>query len=120
MLEGANMRLGTAPVNDASAPEVAAVRQRRGLPPRRAWGAERERALLFKNLATLRTDAPVFRNVDELGWRGPTGAEQNRLKNDRAPDELGGPVVFLACAPSPHRPYHLRFPTPNPNKRCTA
>lgn len=35
-------------------------------------GEERGRALLFKNLATLRTDAPLFENVDLLGWRGPT------------------------------------------------
>jgi 5'-3' exonuclease len=28
-------------------------------------------ALLFKKLATLRTDAPLFQNVDELRWRGP-------------------------------------------------
>lgn len=27
-------------------------------------------ALLFKDLATLRTDAPLFKNVDELRWRG--------------------------------------------------
>jgi 5'-3' exonuclease len=33
---------------------------------------ERERALLFKDLATLRTDAPVFESVEELRWRGPT------------------------------------------------
>jgi 5'-3' exonuclease len=32
----------------------------------------RELALLFKNLATLRTDARLFRDVDELRWRGPT------------------------------------------------
>jgi len=32
----------------------------------------RELALLFKTLATLRTDAPLFENVDELRWRGPT------------------------------------------------
>ena len=30
------------------------------------------RALLFKNLATLRIDAPLFKNVDELRWKGPT------------------------------------------------
>ncbi len=30
-----------------------------------------ELALLFKNLATLRTDAALFRNVDELRWQGP-------------------------------------------------
>ena len=29
-------------------------------------------ALLFKNLATLRTDAPLFDDVEELRWRGPT------------------------------------------------
>ncbi len=34
----------------------------------------RERALLFKNLATLRTDAPLFRNVDELRWNGPAAS----------------------------------------------
>ena len=29
-------------------------------------------ALLFKELATLRIDAPLFKRVDELRWRGPT------------------------------------------------
>ena len=29
-------------------------------------------ALLFKELATLRTDAPLFKDVDELRWRGTT------------------------------------------------
>ncbi len=40
--------------------------------PPNVLGDARERALVFKNLATLRTDAPVFRDVDELRWRGPT------------------------------------------------
>jgi 5'-3' exonuclease len=31
-------------------------------------------ALLFRDLATLRTDAPVFESIDELRWRGPTQA----------------------------------------------
>jgi 5'-3' exonuclease len=34
----------------------------------------RDLALLFKDLATLRTDALLFRAVDELRWRGPTNA----------------------------------------------
>ena len=34
----------------------------------------RARALLFKELATLRTDAKLFENVDELEWRGSTAA----------------------------------------------
>ena len=33
-----------------------------------------ERALLFKNLATLRTDAALFRNVSELRWKGPAAS----------------------------------------------
>ena len=43
-------------------------------PPDVLGGDKRERALLFKTLATLRTDAPLFRDVDELRWRGPTVA----------------------------------------------
>src|SRR3977135_1531795 len=35
---------------------------------------QRDLALLFKDLATLRTDAPLFKNVNELRWRGPTDA----------------------------------------------
>lgn len=35
-------------------------------------GERRDRALLFKQLATLRTEAPLFTNLDELQWRGPT------------------------------------------------
>ena len=40
--------------------------------PPEVLGDRRELALLFKKLATLRTDAPLFTNVDELQWRGPT------------------------------------------------
>lgn len=35
---------------------------------------ERDRALLFRDLATLRTDVPVFDSVDDLRWNGPTPA----------------------------------------------
>jgi 5'-3' exonuclease len=34
-------------------------------------GEQREHARLFKTLATLRTDAPLFNDVDQLTWRGP-------------------------------------------------
>jgi 5'-3' exonuclease len=40
--------------------------------PPQALGERRDLALLFKKLATLRTDAPLFSDVDELQWRGPT------------------------------------------------
>ena len=36
--------------------------------------AERDRALLFRTLATLRTDIPLFTSVDELEWKGATPA----------------------------------------------
>jgi 5'-3' exonuclease len=35
---------------------------------------QRDEALLFRKLATLRTDIPLFDNVDELQWAGPTPA----------------------------------------------
>lgn len=40
--------------------------------PPQILGERRELALLFKRLATLRTDAPLFADIDELRWRGPT------------------------------------------------
>ena len=54
----------------------------------RAWGLKlpragslaatltrnRDMARLFRELATLRTDVPVFESVDDLAWRGPTPA----------------------------------------------
>ena len=42
--------------------------------PPNVLGDQQDRALLFKHLATLRTDAPLFRDVDELEWRGPTSS----------------------------------------------
>ena len=35
---------------------------------------ERERAMLFRTLATLRTDIALFDDVDQLRWNGPTPA----------------------------------------------
>ncbi len=46
--------------------------------------ANRTLALLFKDLATLRSDAPLFKNVDELEWRGTTpefGAMAEKIGN---------------------------------------
>jgi 5'-3' exonuclease len=40
--------------------------------PPRVLEENGELALLFKTLATLRTDAPLFQDVDELRWHGPT------------------------------------------------
>jgi len=40
--------------------------------PAKVLGERMQDALLFKRLATLRTDAKVFTDVESLRWRGPT------------------------------------------------
>jgi 5'-3' exonuclease len=42
--------------------------------PPEVLGDRRDLALLFKDLAMLRSSAPVFHEVDDLRWRGPTPA----------------------------------------------
>ena len=42
--------------------------------PSDVLGPNREAALLFKTLAVLRTDAPLFTDVDQLRWTGATPA----------------------------------------------
>jgi 5'-3' exonuclease len=52
---------------------------------------ERDRAFLFRTLATLRTDIPLFHSVDDLYWKGPTpefaalGARLNAAVTDKTP-----------------------------------
>ena len=55
---------------------------------------ERERALLFRDLATLRTDVPLFDDVNELRWNGPTPAFRPlaaTLDAARTPEGAGRP-----------------------------
>ena len=42
--------------------------------------AQRDHALLFRELATLRLDAPVFDFLDELRWAGPTAAFESTAR----------------------------------------
>ena len=54
--------------------------------PPEVLGAHLGDALLFKRLATLRFDAPLFTSVDELRWRGPAdgfAAIAKRMGADR-------------------------------------
>ena len=53
---------------------VARERRQRRARWRRRSRASATQALLFRELATLRTDIPLFESVDELEWRGPTPA----------------------------------------------
>jgi 5'-3' exonuclease len=48
--------------------------------PKNVLEGKRKQALLFKRLATLRTDARLFKNVDELRWPGPTPAFEKLAK----------------------------------------
>ena len=60
--------------------------------PADALGGNKAAALLFKKLATLRTDAPLFKNVDELQWAGPTesfAATAEKLGEPQLVDRLG-------------------------------
>ncbi len=54
--------------------------------PPEVLGERKELALLFKQLATLRTDAALFANIDELEWRGPTDAFGAMCERFGAPD----------------------------------
>jgi len=59
--------------------------------PSGTLGAEGDRAILFKSLATLRTDALLFANVDELEWRGATPAFAEwatRIDDKRLPSRV--------------------------------
>jgi 5'-3' exonuclease len=48
-------------------------------------GARRELALLFKDLATLRSDAPLFGDVDKLRWDRPTESFPSWAERMEAP-----------------------------------
>jgi 5'-3' exonuclease len=41
--------------------------------------AQREDALLYKRLATLRTDVPLTESLDDLRWRGVDAAQLEQL-----------------------------------------
>jgi 5'-3' exonuclease len=67
-------------------------------------GAERELALLFKTLATLRTDAPLFSDVDELQWKGPTPAFDAWAERIADPRLLARCNAAAAALPDAVRP----------------
>jgi 5'-3' exonuclease len=59
--------------------------------PAGTLGDRLDLALLFRELATLRSDAPLFADVDELRWDGPASGFDNvaeRLGDPRLPDRV--------------------------------
>jgi 5'-3' exonuclease len=69
--------------------------------PPAVLGENRELALLFKDLATLRTDAPLFTTVDELQWTGPTSAFAEWAERIEAPRLLERALKAQAALESP-------------------
>jgi 5'-3' exonuclease len=67
-------------------------------------GSNRELALLFKDLAILRTDAPLFRDVDELRWRGPTDALVPFAERIGAPRLVARSQAALLISAAPPTP----------------
>jgi len=60
--------------------------------PAHVLGDQRELALLFKKLATLRTDAPLFTDVEALRWRGATDTFAG------AAEQMGAPGLMTRIA----------------------
>ena len=67
--------------------------------PPEVLGERQRLALLFKELATLRTDAPLFADVNELEWRGPTAGFPAVCERLEAPD-----LLARATKATGHRP----------------
>jgi 5'-3' exonuclease len=64
--------------------------------PTTVLGQNRELALLFKELATLRSDAPLFSAVEQLKWRGP------RADFEEMAARLGAPRLITRAGKIPH------------------
>ncbi len=73
--------------------------------------AEWPRALLFRKLATLRTDAPLGADVDALRWTGPRAEFEGWAERLGAPSLLERARRLSAARPSPPRP---ASPPPSP------
>jgi 5'-3' exonuclease len=71
-------------------------------PPDALGDEKKAAALLFKRLATLRSDAPLFSDVDELRWRGPTSefpAFAARIGEPRLVERCEKARLALASSP---------------------
>ena len=68
--------------------------------PADVLGERRGLALLFKDLATLRTDARLFESVESLRWKGPTGrlpAWAERMEDPRLLERSGKMLEVMRC-----------------------
>jgi 5'-3' exonuclease len=56
-------------------------------------------ALLYRKLATLRLDVPVFETVEDLRWRGPRANFEDFCRRMKAPDLLRRALAAPSSAP---------------------
>ena len=63
-----------------------------------------DRALLFRDLATLRTDIALFESVEELRWTGPSGRFAALAAKLDAAAKAGSSAARASAAPSPTLP----------------
>ena len=68
--------------------------------PSHVLGDQAELALLYKKLATLRTDAPLFIDVEALRWRGVTDAFAYAAERMDAPGLVMRSTRSSRCAPT--------------------
>jgi 5'-3' exonuclease len=63
--------------------------------------ARREEALLYRRLATLRTDVPLPEELDDLRWRGPRREELRALCRELGDEELPARADEVSARPTP-------------------
>jgi len=70
---------------------------------------EKDRAMLFRTLATLRSDIALFDDVDQLRWDGPTPVfDSLAARLDAATTEKRRPVTSRSASKSALRPKERR------------
>ena len=80
--------------------------------PPEVLGENHKLALLFKKIATLKDDAPLFKNVDALGWHGPTDAFEKWAEKLEAPRLVERAAKALKVVNGEARPRAAANPTP--------
>jgi 5'-3' exonuclease len=76
--------------------------------PKNVLEGQLKQALLFKRLATLRTDAQLFKNVNHLQWFGPTSAFAEFTAKAAEPRLLARAIAVAAKAVDKHINQKLR------------
>jgi 5'-3' exonuclease len=68
-------------------------------------------ALLFRTLATLRLDVPVFDSVNDLFWKGPRPAFEEQCRQMKSPELLSSALSATELVSSANRSGELNVPS---------